>query len=76
VTFRAAQQRWHDGAVAVKGRRRKRAAQWEGCSFYSRRRQLANGGAGGQVAMKSRVAERRRPRSKHGWHGGAVVRTV
>jgi hypothetical protein len=76
ATFQAAQQQWHDGTVAAKGRRRKRAAHSEGCSFYIHRRRLANGGAGGRVAMKSGVVERWRPRSKRGWHGGAVVRTV
>jgi hypothetical protein len=67
--------------VVAKGRRRKSATYGEGCSFYSRWRRLANGGARLWVAravavVKPWAAEWRQPRSECGWHGGAVVQTV
>jgi hypothetical protein len=58
--------------VAVKGRRRKRAAHGEGCSFYSRQRRLANGDArlwAARATVKPWVAKRRRPWSERGRHG-------
>jgi hypothetical protein len=70
--FAVAQRWWHNGTVAAKGRRRKKAAHGEGCSFYSRRRRLANGGVrlwAARAAAKPLAAEQWWSRSEHGWHG-------
>jgi hypothetical protein len=70
--FTVAQRRRHDITVAAKGWRRKRATHREGCSFYSHRRRLANGGvrlSAAWAAAKPWAVEWRRPRSERGRHG-------
>jgi hypothetical protein len=69
----------HDGAVAVKGRRRKKGCSWGGCSFYRRWRRERRSGetVGGAVAAMKPWA--RQSGGGHGWNGvgmgGTVVQT-
>jgi hypothetical protein len=73
-------QRWrHDGAMAAMGGRGGKgcSTRGEGAPFNGRTRRWPRvtetvGGSG----RRSRGQTRRQPRSEHGRHGGAVVRTV
>jgi hypothetical protein len=72
-----AQRRRHNGAVTATGGGGKGQLTGRGAPFKGRtRRWLRVAETVGGSGRRSRGRTRRRPRSEHGRHGGAIVQTV